>query len=356
MFGRLLVLHRDEDVVTNGCAVYLCRCQCGTLVSVNGSNLRLGRKRSCGCLHKGCQVKDMTNQRFGRLLVLQRDGSGGGQALWLCQCDCGKKVTLMGGNLRNGSTTSCGCFQVECTRKRSVHDVSGRRFGRLTVIGPGESSGSNAGWVCRCDCGTIRTFRGVCLERGSTKSCGCLGRENTRKRNCKNIVGQKFGRLTVIAKTEERRQRQVMWVCKCECGNTIDVRGASLRLGGTNSCGCIRKEMVGPKHPSWNPNLTDEDRMERRLIPEYTEWRKRVMQRDRYRCRLCGAKGDICAHHLDAWGWCRSKRFLVSNGVTLCWGCHREFHSAYGNVCKARQFVFWKRIKTRTKQKDTVNA
>lgn len=57
-----------------------------------------------------------------------------------------------------------------------------------------------------------------------------------------DITGQKFGRLTVVSRSGKDNFRQYMWSCKCDCGNTVDVRGYSLRSGNTQSCGCLQKE------------------------------------------------------------------------------------------------------------------
>lgn len=54
----------------------------------------------------------------------------------------------------------------------------------------------------------------------------------------KDLSGQHFGKLTVIEDTGERKNRQVVWLCQCECGNTTKVVGQSLRSGHTTSCGC----------------------------------------------------------------------------------------------------------------------
>ena len=53
-----------------------------------------------------------------------------------------------------------------------------------------------------------------------------------------DLTGQKFGKLTVLEKTKERRNRQVVWRCSCECGKETLVVGSSLRSGHTKSCGC----------------------------------------------------------------------------------------------------------------------
>lgn len=65
----------------------------------------------------------------------------------------------------------------------------------------------------------------------------------------KDMSGQKFGRLTVIKYT--RTQHGAYWLCKCDCGNTTEVRGDMLRNGRIKSCGCLqndRREEVCTKH------------------------------------------------------------------------------------------------------------
>ena len=55
---------------------------------------------------------------------------------------------------------------------------------------------------------------------------------------CKDLTGMRFGRLTVIEKTEERRSHRVIWLCKCDCGNEVKVMSSNLITGHTKSCGC----------------------------------------------------------------------------------------------------------------------
>ena len=64
-------------------------------------------------------LKDLTGQRFGRLVVLRRYGSTpGGQATWICQCDCGNQHAVVGSSLRRGYTNSCGCLRDEIVSKK----------------------------------------------------------------------------------------------------------------------------------------------------------------------------------------------------------------------------------------------
>lgn len=81
---------------------------------------------------------DLAGQRFGRLLVLKRDGyfkNGKIECIgWLCKCDCGNIKRLRGSVLKNGSTRSCGCLHLEITKtnrfkpKEGVCEICGERF------------------------------------------------------------------------------------------------------------------------------------------------------------------------------------------------------------------------------------
>lgn len=63
--------------------------------------------------------KDITGQRFGRLTAIEYVGSTeSGKARWLCECDCGNTIIVEGVRLRKGATQSCGCYQKELAAKR----------------------------------------------------------------------------------------------------------------------------------------------------------------------------------------------------------------------------------------------
>lgn len=74
-------------------------------------------------------IRDIRNQRFGRLLVLRRGGNVRKEIGWICLCDCGNKTLVGGYTLRNGTTRSCGCLRNEKTaardRERATHGMSG---------------------------------------------------------------------------------------------------------------------------------------------------------------------------------------------------------------------------------------
>jgi hypothetical protein len=62
-----------------------------------------------------------------------------------------------------------------------------------------------------------------------------------------DLIGRKFGRLTVVKKVENPKKYTCLdafWLCKCRCGNLRIINGSSLRKGASKSCGCRRKEMA----------------------------------------------------------------------------------------------------------------
>ena len=72
------------------------------------------------------KINDLTNQKFGRLKVVEYYGNNRhGKALWLCQCDCGKAKVIVGSSLLNKYTLSCGCYNKEYAKKlHSKHNMS----------------------------------------------------------------------------------------------------------------------------------------------------------------------------------------------------------------------------------------
>ena len=57
-----------------------------------------------------------------------------------------------------------------------------------------------------------------------------------------DILGQKFGHLLAVRRTDKRSHRQVVWECLCDCGNTVFADCYSLRSGHTTSCGCVKSK------------------------------------------------------------------------------------------------------------------
>lgn len=109
----------------------------------------------------------------------------------------------------------------------------------------------------------------------------------------KDITGQRYGMLTAICRTEEKRGGGYKWLCKCDCGNEVVVDIGNLRKnGGTQSCGCVKKnrEII--------PLQEYENRKKEELETHTGEWEYvRCYNRDKgkhiVRCRKCGAEKQV---------------------------------------------------------------
>jgi hypothetical protein len=184
---------------------------------------------------------DLTGQRFGKLIVLEKADKPkhlkNSSIYWLCKCDCGGTIIGNSSDLRKGYLKSCGCLRF--------NNLTGQKFGRLTALyidyKTPKNNGGSLMWLCKCDCGNIKTIDSHSLVSGGTKSCGCLHDEiaalnlNVKNRSPKvNIIGGVFGKLTVIKELDNGK-----WLCECECGNKTEVKTGNLIYGGTKSCGCL---------------------------------------------------------------------------------------------------------------------
>lgn len=130
---------------------------------------------------------------------------------------------------------------------RRFQDLTGLAFGRLTVLEAADPPWISL-WKCVCSCGTEKVVRGGNLKNGSTRSCGCLGRESLANLAAGRIIdltGARFTRLTVLHRVERQQKPQLWWRCRCDCGKEFDVRGTCLRNGANKSCGCYTRSRLG---------------------------------------------------------------------------------------------------------------
>ena len=71
----------------------------------------------------------------------------------------------------------------------------------------------------------------------------------------------------------------------------------------------------------------------RKSVP-YKEWRVKIFKRDDYTCKKCDKRGSVylVAHHIINFSKNLDERMSIKNGITLCKGCHIEFHNRYGRI------------------------
>lgn len=124
-----------------------------------------------------------------------------------------------------------------------IIDLTGQKINKWLVLERDKTKKGTAYWICQCECGTIKSVCGSSLRNGASKSCGCERIKKSRENNGKfiNEIGNRYGKLLVIAKDEELsiQKHRAQWICKCDCGNTKIVSSKCLREKKTLSCGCI---------------------------------------------------------------------------------------------------------------------
>lgn len=119
------------------------------------------------------------------------------------------------------------------------NDLTGRTFGRITVIRFSEKRLGVVYWIGRCQCGTEKEFGGANLIRGLSKSCGC-GRFGVKA----DLSGRTFGMVTVL-RLDRTENGRTYWWCKCDCGTEKPMRGDALTGGDSVSCGCYSRYKPG---------------------------------------------------------------------------------------------------------------
>lgn len=130
----------------------------------------------------------------------------------------------------------------------------GKQYGNLLVesINHEKSTNKHTYYNCRCLCGNTNIIVKRSDNLNENSSCGCIKRkvsinsikalQNYAKEREKELIGQRFGKLTVIeyvGKIEERNNANV-WKCLCDCGNTTFATTSALKSSHIKSCGCLR--------------------------------------------------------------------------------------------------------------------
>lgn len=162
---------------------------------------------------------------------------------------------------------------------KRFQDLTGQRFGRLTVLGWAGYSKPNAAWVCRCDCGGGKVAYSHNLTSGRTRSCGCLNLENLSKSGSADFCARD---------TKEHPEYKVWGQMISRCHNPKNAaftdyggRGIAVcdrwRFGenGQHGFACFLADM-GPR-PSDQHSI---DRLDNDAgyCPENCEWRVRSEQ------------------------------------------------------------------------------
>ena len=299
--NRLTIIQDLEEKNKNG-YLCLARCECGKEIKINPIFIKNGNTKSCGCLKLGLLKEysensriDLVGKTFTYLTVLEYLGIVHEKNYYYgnykCKCICGNIKNVRTEYLKTGEVTSCGCKTPERLSLaqggtgipyefKSLNDtirnlpryvswrdnilksrnytceLSGTRGGTLHVHhinslsslieihGITKDNYNNFDNILYDDSNAIVLsenlhikFHALYGDKTNLSMYNKYKKIITSKK-VSNIIGQVFGKLTVVKDSGVRKHRKVMWECSCSCGNLTQVRADSLTSGLSTSCGC----------------------------------------------------------------------------------------------------------------------
>lgn len=118
-------------------------------------------------------MSNIVGQKFGKLTVIEKTDERyvDGSVLYLCRCECGKEIKSTSSRLKTGHIKTCG------NPIHQVEDLTGQKFGRLTVSSYAGRKNGKTYWNCLCECGNTTIANSYALKNGSIVSCGCRRHE-----------------------------------------------------------------------------------------------------------------------------------------------------------------------------------
>lgn len=173
--------------------------------------------------------------------------SGKRRALFKCPL-CNKKFTARIDSVSGNKIKSCGCrkhytsslnaYSIGIKNTGPKQDITGQKFGTLTVLYPmnERDSSGNIYWMCKCDCGGKRKATAYNLKTGHIKYCP----ECAHYRNGLAHIGEKYGKLTIVDILKDKRASNngLLCIARCDCGQIIQCPlNYILRVNGQQSCG-----------------------------------------------------------------------------------------------------------------------
>lgn len=178
-----------------------------------------------------------TGNVYGILTCIEYAGRNRhGQHRWRCKCQCGKEITTSTSLGSSSAPKSCGCDRNLPSGPAHKHfvDLTGKTYGRLTVVGLSEAKKSKPlNWRCVCICGKTVCVVGSNLVRGNSTSCGCYSRELATARETKHGETKLYGpkkpsvEYTAYYGAKARCENSYMEMYKCYGGRGIEFRFTS---------------------------------------------------------------------------------------------------------------------------------
>lgn len=245
--------------------------QAGATITVLAKQFGVGNKRiiqaldSQGVCNRRSQPrptrhKDITGQRFGRLVALQKTGRRihGMNVEWEFRCDCGALTCTSVHAVKNGNTNSCGCYGKDRVAETQRLQLAGKRIGSLTAVKfshnftKANGSKGQAYWLWQCDCGEQLTASGASIsnrfKRQNNVACMKCAAKNRASKRAHDYTGQRFGMLTGVRQLDlSKSPATARWQWQCDCGCTCERLPSNVKANSNPSCGCAKKSSAADR-------------------------------------------------------------------------------------------------------------
>ncbi|QIG62518.1 HNH endonuclease [Sporosarcina phage Lietuvens] len=247
------------------------------------------------------------------------------------KCNCGSISKMSYKNAKKGrSCKECGRKKLSKAKQIYTHAYIKNFFKENDCVLLEEEyhAKPNARMRYICVCGTEAHVSWSNFKNGSRcRECRITKVSVARRKYTVGDVATIFSKQgkTLLEDNFTNSSQLLKYICKCGERSAISLNNM---LAGKGCYKCRNKKIAELKK---DPNITDEERLHRRNVPEIRVWRSAVYERDQYTCQCCTEKGGrLNAHHILNYADHRGVRFEVSNGITMCEECHVNFHKKYG--------------------------
>lgn len=206
-------------------------------------------------------AEHLKGKTFGHLKVIEYDRE---HQKWKCLCECGSVTYVATRNLKTGNTKSCGCMRFAAGQKRprkgTFEKLLYKDVGQLRVVSIDKENEVGVCLCLECNKNTVRIPLNKLEEMYNTRkkcyTCEIDGCVHTRRRHSKRTSnsineGEKFGDLIVlkrlknkVIKTKKSFSSIPMFLCKCTCGEQIEVEGRYLINEKVTDCGCKKGNKI----------------------------------------------------------------------------------------------------------------
>lgn len=197
----------------------------------------------------------------------------------------------------------------------AFQDLTGQKFGKLTVIRKGNCKVLPSGRhqiMWICKCECGNEIAAQANNLKSGHTISCgCARDEIGEKLTHDLTGMRFNRLTVIRQAEKSKSGETRWVCRCDCGNETIVQSNNLKSGLVKSCGCLKREYLVEAHTTHGGSKQNGKRT--KLYSVWVGMRRRCYDKNDGNYYRYGGRGiTVC----DAWkeDFAAFRAWAVKNG------------------------------------------